>query len=389
MKLKFTDLVVKGEFETYNIVIDYANGQDSEVRKITYGEKIGSLDIPEKIGYTFEKWVDESGKEVTKDTKITGPLNILAKYKINEYKISYELDGGKTTNPTTYTVEDEIVLNNPTRKGYTFSGWTGSNNDELQTRVTINEGTTGDLIFKANYSANTDTVYKVIHKYQNLDLETYTYVVEELNGATDTTVEPALLVKAGFDNPGLQELVIDGEGDSSVTYVYNRSRYTFNISDRTYVDSTSTNDGSYPYETEITLKAKNRSGYDFNWSDGNTDYERVIKIDNNLEITPVYTARTDTEYQVIHKKMNLDGTYTVADTENKIGTTDANVTPGLKTYVGFKQPELKTEKIKGDGTTKIVPEISDSIDNSELYRKMLVLQKVTGVNTTWAMGGFP
>ena len=53
-----------------------------------------------------------------------------AKWTLNTYTISYNLAGGSvaTANPTSYNVtSNTITLKNPTRTGYTFLGWTGSN----------------------------------------------------------------------------------------------------------------------------------------------------------------------------------------------------------------------------------------------------------------------
>jgi len=73
------------------------------------------------------------------------------------YTISYELNGGELgegiSNPAEYTVEtDTFTLNNPTRAGYKFLGWTASANDTgyMQT-VTIQKGTTGNKAFYANW----------------------------------------------------------------------------------------------------------------------------------------------------------------------------------------------------------------------------------------------
>ncbi|WP_417401118.1 InlB B-repeat-containing protein [Hominenteromicrobium sp.] len=74
------------------------------------------------------------------------------------YTITYEgmdsamFEDGKT-NPTTYTVETEtFTLNNPTRKGYKFAGWTGTNLDQVSKEVTIAKGTTGALSYTANWA---------------------------------------------------------------------------------------------------------------------------------------------------------------------------------------------------------------------------------------------
>ncbi len=50
--------------------------------------------------------------------------------------------------------DETFTLNNPTREGFTFVGWTGSNGSTPQLTVTIQKGTTGDLEFVANWIPN-------------------------------------------------------------------------------------------------------------------------------------------------------------------------------------------------------------------------------------------
>ena len=71
------------------------------------------------------------------------------------YNITYDLDGGSvaTDNRATYNVETEtFTLNNPTKAGYTFIGWTEGNDNTLMPTVTITKGSsTKDLKYTANY----------------------------------------------------------------------------------------------------------------------------------------------------------------------------------------------------------------------------------------------
>ena len=72
----------------------------------------------------------------------------------NEYKITYDLDGGtvSTNNPTSYTSQsNDINLNNPTKEGYKFVGWTGTGLDKASETVTISSGSTGNREYKANW----------------------------------------------------------------------------------------------------------------------------------------------------------------------------------------------------------------------------------------------
>ncbi|MBP3840523.1 MAG: InlB B-repeat-containing protein [Bacilli bacterium] len=355
MKLKFTNIDIKGEFEEYNITINYDNGNEPIIKKITYGDKIGTLPTASKEGYTFNGWKDQDGNDVTEDTVVKGKLELKANYTAIKYNITYNLNGGKveSSNKDKYTIEDEFDLVNPTRKGYTFSGWTGSNGESLQTRVTINRGETGNKEFTANWSTNEDTPYKVIHKYEKLD-GTYEEVVENLKGATDTTVVAPIKHRDSFVDPKTQNIKIEVLDDlPTVTYIYERENYSFGITDRTYIDNSSTKDGSYPYETEITVKAKEREGYTFKWNDdNNTEYERTFKLEENKEITPIYTPNTNTKYTVVHKYEQLDGTYK-EETEQLEGTTDTKVTPEVVGRKGYTSPETITEIVSGDGKTKI------------------------------------
>lgn len=47
-----------------------------------------------------------------------------------------------------------ITLDTPTKEGYTFLGWTGSNGSTPETSVTIAANTTCDLHYIANWQAN-------------------------------------------------------------------------------------------------------------------------------------------------------------------------------------------------------------------------------------------
>ena len=90
----------------------------------------------------------------------SGTIN-LNKTAVSYYTISYNLDGGTATNPTKYNSNClAFTLNNPTREGYTFLGWTGSNGSTPQTTVTISPLGTGNKSFTANWESNV-TYYNI------------------------------------------------------------------------------------------------------------------------------------------------------------------------------------------------------------------------------------
>lgn len=79
-----------------------------------------------------------------------------------QYQIRYDYKGGTADpeNPSDYNIETpDFTLNNPTKEGYEFEGWSGSNGDTPQETVTIQKGSTGDL----NYVANWKPIQYIIH----------------------------------------------------------------------------------------------------------------------------------------------------------------------------------------------------------------------------------
>jgi uncharacterized repeat protein (TIGR02543 family) len=114
-----------------------------------------------RTGYTFAGWATSAGGDKVYNNQQSvnnltatngGTFNLYAKWDVVNYAISYELNGGTADNPTNYNIETAtFTLNNPTRDGYTFTGWTGSNGSTPQTEVSIAKGSTGDKSYTANW----------------------------------------------------------------------------------------------------------------------------------------------------------------------------------------------------------------------------------------------
>ena len=138
----------------YTVTYDLAGGATTSEETVFtqhYGDKTAAIAEPTKAGYTFGGWTPAVAETVTGDAAYT------AQWTATEYKITYELDGGALdegeSNPETYTVETEtFTLANPTRSGYNFLGWTGSNGETAQIEVSVAQGTMGDLTYTANWS---------------------------------------------------------------------------------------------------------------------------------------------------------------------------------------------------------------------------------------------
>lgn len=92
----------------------------------------------------------------------TGNKTFTANWTPTNYTISYNLNGGAASNKNAYNIEtDTFILNNPTKTGYTFVGWTGSNGLTPQKSVSIVKGSTGNKTYTAVFQKN---VYTIITK---------------------------------------------------------------------------------------------------------------------------------------------------------------------------------------------------------------------------------
>ena len=156
-------------------VNDAAN--DTEYSGVFTVNLLDKLEIEPTIrtGYAFAQWSD--GKTDNPYTMaVPGTVSLTAQTQIETYTIDYELNGGALeagkTNPATYTLETAAFrLEEPTRTGYTFAGWTGSNGTTPQTDVGIAQGSIGNLYFEANWTANG---YKILYTgVEGADVSTF------------------------------------------------------------------------------------------------------------------------------------------------------------------------------------------------------------------------
>ena len=156
-------------------VNDAAN--DTEYSGVFTVNLLDKLEIEPTIrtGYAFAQWSD--GKTDNPYTMaVPGAVSLTAQTQIETYTIDYELNGGALeagkTNPATYTLETAAFrLEEPTRTGYTFAGWTGSNGTTPQTDVGIAQGSIGNLYFEANWTANG---YKILYTgVEGADVSTF------------------------------------------------------------------------------------------------------------------------------------------------------------------------------------------------------------------------
>lgn len=172
---------LKARWKVVNYIISYdlvGGSFSSLIDSYNIETPTFSLPTPIKLGYTFAGWTGSNGntpqKNVTITTGSTGNLSYTANWEINTFSITYDLNGGQASSlPSQYTLDTEtFTLNQPSRSGYDFIGWTGSNGTIPQENVTISRGSTGNRTYTANW-----------RKYNAVDYGGIT-IVSTRNGVT-------------------------------------------------------------------------------------------------------------------------------------------------------------------------------------------------------------
>ena len=119
-------------------------------------EQTVTLPTPTRTGYTFLGWTGEGittpQPNVTIPKGSTGDKKYIENWKLTEYNITMDLNGGSGQEKVVYTMTDEdFELPTPTRNGYEFVGWTGERITTPQTSVKIPKGSTGNKAYTANW----------------------------------------------------------------------------------------------------------------------------------------------------------------------------------------------------------------------------------------------
>lgn len=188
----------------------------------------------------------------------------------------------------------------------------------------------------------------------------------ETDGASfDTLTKP----ESGITNENLYEFeratvptkytpVTDG-GEVNVRIVpltyYARKEYTISFTNGA-TEGETFQSITQKWGSPLTLPETARVGYDFVWKHGETEYTVPTEMPaENITLTAVWTAKTDTAYTVKHFKQLADGTYSLTpdETENKTGTTDTLTAETAKGYDHYTAQTITQQNIAGNGSAVV------------------------------------
>ena len=214
------------------------NGDGNAVTDIKFYNDILTLrsKLFTRTGYTQTGWATvDGGEKVYAFGGIyttNAALTLYPVWQMDTYAITYDLNGGTAEgNPDTYTVEtDAFTLKNPTRPGYTFTGWSGTGlTGEDNLTVTIQKGSTGNRSYTAHW------------RYNGGGSSGYSYYTIKATAGTGGSISPSgnVSVREGRDQTftitpdkgyAVANVKIDGKSIGAVkSYTFENVRRTHTI----------------------------------------------------------------------------------------------------------------------------------------------------------------
>ncbi|WP_269800915.1 InlB B-repeat-containing protein [Aliidiomarina celeris] len=217
---------------------------------------------PTRTGHTFSGW------DVAFDS-VTADITVTAQYSINSYTVTFnDFDGTFIDSDTVEYLQGATAPADPTRTGYTFSGWD-----------VAFDSVTADITVTAQYSINSYTVSFVDYDSSPLGSDT----VEYLTAAT----APADPTRTGYTFSGWDVAFDSVTVDITVTAQYTINSYTVSFVD---YDSSPLGSDTVEYLTAATAPADpTRTGYTFSGWDA--DFTSVTE---DMTVTAQYTINSYT-----------------------------------------------------------------------------------------------
>ena len=398
------NMTITAYWTVNSYTITFLDTGDEEYAPITrdYGADVGDVADPVKTGYTFIGWDTEIPV-----TMPAGNLVITAMWKINQYTITFDTDGGTEIAPITADFGTPITAPaDPVKEGYTFAGWSpalpatmpGENltvkaqwrtnqytitfdtdggtevapiTADYGANVTApmaptKEGHTfigwlpslpstmpaGDLTVKAQWAVNQYTITFKSNGGSYVDSITGDY------GAA--IAAPAAPERKGYTFAGWVPTLPDTMPAQNMAVT---AQWTAN----TYVVTLDADGGSVEndritvtYDAAYTLPEPTRQGYTFvgwfNRDDGSQQIALtgVVNFAQDLVLKARWNAKGDTPYKVEHYQQNLtDDKYTLVKTDEGTGASGSVVEVSQLNDAGFRVNEGRSVlkgTIAGDGT---------------------------------------
>lgn len=292
---------------------------------------------------TYKGFTAPTAQSIT--IKADGSAVLKYYYTRNSYTLTFNANGGVGGNTAQVKYSASIAAPIVTKAGYTLNGWSPAVDSTMQAQNTT---------YTAQWTASSAIAYKVEHYKQNINDNNYTLAeTESLSGTAGAIGIATAKSYTGFAYDSnvsgtVKSGTIAGDGSLVLKLYYTRNSYTLTFDANGGTGGSST---QVKYGASIAAPNVTKAGYTLTgWSPAVDSIMPAV----GTTYTAQWTADTGTAYKVKHYQQNVaDNNYTLYETQDLKGATDANVTPDVNNYAGFTTPSTQTVNIKADGSTVV------------------------------------
>ncbi len=244
-----SNVVITATYSINQYTIDFVSNGGTLVSNITddYDAVLIEPTGPTKLGYTFDGWFSDANftNEFIFDNMPSEDVTLYAKWNVNQYDMDLDSNGGSAVITITQDYNTAVTQPaDPTRIGYTFSGWFS---DALFTQsYTFTTIPAEDITLYAKWTINSYTLEYVDWDGTSLQTDPYNYDVD-ISGVT----EPTTPTRTGYTFTGWNTLLPANMPANDITVT---AEYTVNSYILEYVDWNGIvlQTSSYDYGVDLT-----------------------------------------------------------------------------------------------------------------------------------------
>ena len=263
---------------TYN-----PNGGVTSIAKETITSYKKITNTSSKDYYTFNDWDVENFKITTSENNYNCDLKLAANFGATVYRITYSLDGGtnSSSNPSTYTIESQtIMLQDPSKTGYKFKGWTLNGN----ACTSIPKGSHGDITLVATWTKIYNITY-VLNGGTNDSTNPSSFTVEDTFTIKDATREGYTFIGWNDGTSTSKNYVISNRTSNlTLTAVWEANVYVVTLDpDGGTIDGDTVRNITYDSNPSLPTPVKEYHSFE-GWYYGDTKIGSTWKIASNCTI---------------------------------------------------------------------------------------------------------
>lgn len=260
---------------TYDVTFDYnyEDAPNATIVSVIEGETVAKPEDPERDGYEFDAWYTgaTTGNEYDFSTPVTSDLTLYARWVsagATTYSFTFDYNYyGVAPSTVVQRVEENTTasrINDPTRTGYTFTGW--YTDSTATTEYDFDTLVTADTTIYAGWSKNEESYGQ--HDYR-FEVEDVDFTGKVGNGLSGTATETAMIL---VDNYGL-----DASNGHFVGYMYKQGlsldiRFTSDID----VDEATL---TVRMSQEVDGYTYNQENFQISFNNTSLDYEITFEDD--------------------------------------------------------------------------------------------------------------